>query len=126
MHMKQDCESVLAAGTVRIGENPANNCSDLSGENHGEDFWLNLKTLGRCGFILLGVPNIIGFAVVSGLAGMAVRMVPVEKRKTLLAAAEAFSGLVTALTGIWIARLARIEPSFWMYTVSCAWFFVYF
>jgi|SRR5712672_59575 len=85
-----------------------------------------MRTLGRYGFILLGLPNIIGFAVATILGGMLVPVVPEGKRPTLLCVAEMLSGLVSFFATILIARLVRIEPSFWIFALPGVWFFVYF
>jgi len=85
-----------------------------------------VRMLWRYGFVVLGLPNFIGFALTTGVVAMVVPAVPSAKRGILLAAAEAFSGFVSVFASIWIARLARIEPGLWIFVISVAWFFVYF
>jgi len=68
----------------------------------------------------------MGFAVVTGLVAMALPTVPAGKKGILLAFAEALSGFVSSFASISIARLARVEPTLWIFALPVTWFFVYF
>jgi len=128
---KQQVETILKGSRSQMTQNPDSlavekNLNPAFGERACA--WINtsLRKIGRYGFILLGLPNIAGFAVVALLAGMVVRLVPRRNRRVLFAVAEALSGFATVFTTVSLARLARIETLSWMFALSWAWFFFYF
>jgi len=130
--MKQQFESVTAMGNPR-GDLDPGNAAQVSGNisfpgRPTEDARVcsSIRALARYGFILLGLPNIMGFAVVTGLVAIALPTVPAGKKGILLAFAEALSGFVSIFASISIARLARVEPTLWIFAIPVTWFFVYF
>jgi hypothetical protein len=92
----------------------------------GSVFLVNMKSLGRCGFILLGLPNIIGFAVVAALAVWFVRAVPANKRDMLFATVDVFTGLMSVFVGVYLIGLLQIAPNIWLPILAAAWFAIHF
>src|SRR6266550_2272816 len=91
LKLKRQFESVLATAKAGTVENAGNTCNPTGSINETAlrpGTCLGMRTLGRYGFILLGLPNIIGFAVATILGGMLVPVVPAGKRPTLLCVAE--------------------------------------
>src|SRR5688500_17502309 len=87
---------------------------------------VSMKRLGRCGFILLGLPNIIGFAVVAAIAVWFARIVPSNKKEMLFATVDVFTGLMSVFVGVFLVGLLRIAPTVWLPMLTAAWFAVHF
>ena len=85
-----------------------------------------MKSLGKYVFMLLGIPNVAGFALVSGLAALIVRAIPEERRDALLAFADISAGFASVFIGGFMARMVTVGPPVWLPMLAVAWFAIHF
>ena len=82
--------------------------------------------LASYGFIILGLPNIIGLTLVSGLALLVLPVVPTHKRQALLAAVDVIGGLLSVCAGVLILGLLKVDPAIWFPIAAAIWFAIHF
>src|SRR4051812_29385757 len=85
-----------------------------------------MKSLGRYGFIAVGIPNILGFAMVALMGPLFFAKVARRSQSAALAAADVFSGLATVFAGVLIAWVFRVEVTIWLPMVAAIWFAIHF
>jgi len=74
----------------------------------------------------MGIPNILGFICVTGLAFVLSWVVPIASKPGLLALMDVLSGIASVFAGVWTCRLIGFEPHAWLPMVAGVWFGVHF
>jgi hypothetical protein len=85
-----------------------------------------MKSLGRYGFIAVGIPNLLGFAMVALMGPIFLGKVARRNPTAALATADVFSGLATVFAGVLIALVLRVEVTVLLPMVSAIWFAIHF
>ena len=73
-----------------------------------------------------GLPNLIGILAAVGLGSLALKYFSESRRPRILAALDFLSGVITILTGIWLARKLGFEHFYWVPVVTVFWFSIHF
>ena len=75
---------------------------------------------------VIGVPNLLGILTAIGLGTLVMKVFPTERRRELLAVLDVFSGIMTVLSGVLIARSMGLSPAMWLPLISTSWFAIHF
>src|SRR5215471_736594 len=73
-----------------------------------------MKSVVWGGFILLGLPNILGFTIVVGLTSLLLRLKPRADGQVVLRFVDVMGGFATLFVGLLIERLFSSRPTGWL------------
>src|SRR5437762_13313966 len=85
-----------------------------------------MRSLVRSVFIVLGLPNLIGFVVAASLGTLLLFIRPHVNRTFLLRAADMLSGFVAVFAGVVLARFFNVRPTPWLPLCAAVCFAIYF
>ena len=85
-----------------------------------------MKALVRYGFMIAGIPNLLGFMAATAFGLCLNLLLPLKSRRPVYMAVDLFSGFAAVFCGIFLLRMAGFQPEMWLPIFSAIWFAVHF
>jgi hypothetical protein len=85
-----------------------------------------MRLLLVCGFLLVGLPNLIGFAFAACVRGALLFARPYANPKVLTALGDVLGGVATVFAATIIARLLDLRFAPWLPIIAALWFAIHF
>src|SRR6266850_5502822 len=85
-----------------------------------------MRMLVRWAFYTIGIPNLIGFVLVTGLGVILAGIIPPSRRGALLALVDFSSGVFSVFAGIFLSRMLGFQPSVFLPMLSGLWLAIHF
>jgi hypothetical protein len=85
-----------------------------------------MKNLRRYGFIAVGLPNLIGFALVAVVCPIVAGRMVRNNDAAVFAVADVLCGLITVFAGVLLTSLLGMQATVILPMVSAVWFAIHF
>lgn len=85
-----------------------------------------MKSAVRCGFLLIGVPNLAGFLIATGIGVLLSGLFRAGRSTLILGMLDLVSGIAGVFAGIILTRWIGLQPAMWLPMIACVWFAIHF